>query len=243
MLPSFLLGLAVLVGGFFLYRWFVTADPRAVKRGVLWIVVVLVGLVIGGLLVFGRFLWALGALPLLVPAGLRLLRAYGMAKTFARMAGVGGGGRTSKVDTRFLHMVLDHDTGDLDGTVRHGPCAGRRLGELSEEEILDLLEACRAEDAQSAQVLEAWLDRRHPEWRDADAAGEDAGRDTRGAGRGDGTMTPEEAYAVLGLEPGADEAAIRAAYHRLIAAAHPDRGGSNWLAAKINRARQVLLGR
>ena len=57
-----------------------------------------------------------------------------------------------------------------------------------------------------------------------------------------GSMTREEAYAVLGLKPGANEAAIRAAYHRLMRAAHPDAGGSDWLAARINQARDVLLG-
>ncbi len=57
-----------------------------------------------------------------------------------------------------------------------------------------------------------------------------------------GSMTRGEAYAVLGLKPGADEAAIRAAYHRLMRAAHPDAGGSDWLAARINQARDVLLG-
>ena len=55
-------------------------------------------------------------------------------------------------------------------------------------------------------------------------------------------MTREEAYAVLGLQPGASEAEIRAAYRRLMRLAHPDGGGSDWLAARINRARDVLLG-
>ncbi len=55
-------------------------------------------------------------------------------------------------------------------------------------------------------------------------------------------MTREEAYAVLGLDPGADEAAILEAHKRLIKRLHPDGGGSSALAAKVNRARQVLLG-
>ncbi len=56
-----------------------------------------------------------------------------------------------------------------------------------------------------------------------------------------GRMTRAEAYQVLGLKPGASEEEIRAAYHRLMRAAHPDAGGSDWLAARINQARDVLL--
>jgi hypothetical protein len=57
-----------------------------------------------------------------------------------------------------------------------------------------------------------------------------------------GAMTRQEAYQVLGLTPGASEADIRAAHHRLMRTAHPDTGGSDWLAARVNMARDVLLG-
>ncbi len=55
-------------------------------------------------------------------------------------------------------------------------------------------------------------------------------------------MTRQEAYEVLGLAPGASEVDIRAAHHRLMRTAHPDAGGSDWLAARVNMARDVLLG-
>jgi hypothetical protein len=62
------------------------------------------------------------------------------------------------------------------------------------------------------------------------------------SGTASGPMTREEAWQVLGLRPGATEADIRAAHHRLMRAAHPDTGGSDWLAARVNQARDVLLG-
>ncbi|WP_428483858.1 hypothetical protein [Rhodopila sp.] len=57
-----------------------------------------------------------------------------------------------------------------------------------------------------------------------------------------GPMTREEAYEVLGLRPGASAASIREAHIRLMRAAHPDVGGSDWIAARINQARDILLG-
>jgi curved DNA-binding protein CbpA len=54
-------------------------------------------------------------------------------------------------------------------------------------------------------------------------------------------MAREEALEVLGLPPSASAADIQAAYVRLMRAAHPDQGGSDWLASRINQARDVLL--
>lgn len=64
----------------------------------------------------------------------------------------------------------------------------------------------------------------------------------RPGGRARSAMSRAEAYQVLGLAPGASEAEIRAAHRRLMRAAHPDAGGSDWLATRVNQARDVLLG-
>ena len=166
-----------------------------------------------------------------------------MAKNFSRMRQGRAGsasGQTSDVDTRFLRMTLDHDTGAMEGEVTDGPYAGRSLDGMSLDELLDLLDACRSEDEQSVQVLEAYLDRTRAGWRDGGAA-HAGGRQGRRTG-GNGVMTPAEAYEVLGLESGASAKEIKEAYLRLIANVHPDHGGSTYLAAQLNQAKDVLLG-
>jgi hypothetical protein len=158
-------------------------------------------------------------------------------------------GQTSTVETRFLRMVLDHDTGAMSGTVREGPWRGRRLDELGEADLLELWRECRAEDEQSAAVLEAYLDRAHgTAWRRAAGLEDEEEDSAAGSGRQggweeSGPMSRAEALRILGLEEGADEAEIRAAHRRLMRQHHPDSGGSNYLAAKINAAKERLLGR
>jgi DnaJ-class molecular chaperone len=104
---------------------------------------------------------------------------------------------------------------------------------------LALLRECRAADEESARLIEAYLDRADPDWQE-DFAG---ARTEHRAAPGGGDVTVEEAYAILGLAPGADVEAIRAAHRRLMKQLHPDHGGTDYLATKINRARDVLLHR
>ncbi len=156
-------------------------------------------------------------------------------------SGIGGPatGQTSEVETPVLRMTLDHDTGTMTGTVLRGQFAGMRLDELGRADLLALLRECRAADEESARLVEAYLDRIHPDWHD-DLAGERTGSRTQATGA---DLTVEEAYEILGLSPGADAEAIKAAHHRLMKQLHPDHGGTDYLAMKINRARDVLLKR
>jgi hypothetical protein len=144
----------------------------------------------------------------------------------------GGGGQRTEVRTAFLQAWLDHGSGDVGGTVLAGAFAGRTLDALSDRELLDLRTQC-AGDADSLKILEAYLDRRlGPDWRNAHQPPRGPHTD----------MTREEALAVLGLAEGASEEDVRSAHRRLIQRVHPDVGGSADLAARINRAKDVLSG-
>lgn len=146
-------------------------------------------------------------------------------------------GQRSTVRTAAIEMELDHDTGQLDGVVLAGSMEGRRLHELSRQELLSLCRELSA-DTESLQLLETYLDSRFPGWREDSDTDPGAGQ---GAAPGPGSMTKQEAYQILGLEEGASAADIRKAHRRLMQRVHPDIGGSSFLAARINQAKDLLL--
>jgi len=147
-------------------------------------------------------------------------------------------GQTSRIVTDHLEMELDHDTGAMRGQVLKGLFAGRRLESLKPVEVALLWQDCRFTDPKSAQLLEAYLDRIHPSWREDVSRGEQSM-----SGGPDGRMLESEALAILGLQAGADDETIRKAHRELMLKLHPDRGGSTYLASKINEAKEVLLAR
>ncbi|MGB0467661.1 MAG: DnaJ domain-containing protein [Pontibacterium sp.] len=144
----------------------------------------------------------------------------------------------SEVKTAIIKMTLDHDSGVMYGTVLTGPLKGQELGDLSEQAFMQLLTYCRQEDTDSARLLETYLDKRFGDrWREDDP-GEHNGQSKPKSG---GSMDRKEAYRILGLKPDADKQAVIDAHRRLMQRVHPDRGGSDYLAAKINQAKEVLL--
>jgi hypothetical protein len=174
-----------------------------------------------------------------------LLLRWRAPKQFFKNLGGPSQGQATGVNTRFLRMSLDHDSGILDGTVLEGHFKGRRLGELSQPELLELLQECRVEDEESAKVLEAYLDRVHgAAWRTGGSGNSEstgAGSSGRGTPWGGG-MTREEACEVLNISLDATPDEIKAAHHIMMKKNHPDQGGSNYLASKINQAKELLLG-
>lgn len=222
-----LLGFLLLVLFLFLGRGYVSADPKRLAKLLRQVGGVAALSSAFGLLVTGRFLLAL----LLAAAGLWLL---GKKLPFALPGqddDVWSGGQSSRVRTAMLEMTLDHATGATDGTVLAGAFAGRQLSGLTRDELVSLFRECMARDPKGAQLLRAYMERVGVK---PDMGG--GGRAASG-----GAMTAEEAYAVLGLAPGATAEEIQAAHRALMKRNHPDQGGSTYLASKINEAKDVLL--
>ena len=243
MFPAFILGVALLAGILLAGRWYANADSKTLMKVLKW---VLLGTVLSAVLFFianGRLVWALAALPALLPWFFRLRAVARAAKTFARMrhaqgnwaAGTGG---SSDVKTRFLHMWLDHETGIMSGKVIDGPYKGWRLNDMGVSDLVKLLQQCERDDPESSRVIAAYLDRTYPDWRESGESKSEAG----GSASSLGVMDRAQALKVLGLAEGATANDIKEAHRRLISGMHPDHGGSDFLAAQINQAKDVLLG-
>ncbi len=212
----------------FLFRWFLNNPPAQLARQVK---------TFGGaaLLAAGVGLLFMRQFALALPVGMAGLM---MLRRNAPMRTAGPSGQTSSVRSAGLEMALDHDSGEMDGQVLVGRHEGRRLSQLSFHELLEVGEDLSS-DEESLRLLEGYLDRAHPGWRD-DVDADEAGRQRPPPSSG--AMSTKEAYQILGLEPGASTADVRDAHRRLIKQVHPDRGGSAALAAKINEAKDRILG-
>lgn len=224
------LAAAILYG---LVQIYVNVDTKTLLRIARYVIGVLM-ILAGVALSFARRL-GLG-LPLIFLGAVTLFR--GRVGPFDFGAGSRSTGQASTVHARFIDAMLDHDSGTLSGRVREGQFVGRELDDLSDAELRELYIEVSA-DPDSVALVEAYLDRRIPGWRED--AEEDGGPRAGGA-PDSGAMTDEEAYEILGLSPGASETEIRAAHRRLLKGVHPDQGGSTFLAARINQAKDRLLG-
>lgn len=212
---------------------FAHARVENVRKALIWAAGGIGAVLLIALLWSGRGFQALWAAALFGPAILQAWRSWRAARRFARGGQAGPGGETS-VETATLVMLLHHESGRMTGKVRRGRFAGADLADLGLAQLLDLLAECSAEDQESVPLLEAWLDRTHPDWRETPRTAPPAPA---------GPMTRAEALEILGVAEGASEDEIQAAYRRLMRAAHPDQGGSAWMAARLNAARDFLLRR
>jgi hypothetical protein len=236
--PRLILLLAAIAVIYILYQRTLSVPPHKrraeyIKLGLGIAVVVVIGLTLTG-----RMHWigaALTGLLVMVRQSLpALIRLFPMLASMRGQAGTGpSSGQSSTVATDILSMQLNHDSGDLDGEVLRGKYEGWRLGEMNREQLEELLAFCRSEDTDSVQLLDSYLQQRFP--------GEQPfGQETPPSDSG-GAMGRKEALALLGLAEGASEEDIVSAHRKLMQKLHPDRGGNDYLASKINLAKDVLL--
>ena len=208
---------------------FMKASPAAIAKTIRMTGPVLVCLAGLAFVLTGRV--GLG-LPLLVTGGIWYARSRDAGSIPST-----SGGTTSTVRSAWLEMQLDHDTGEMDGAVLTGPMEGQLLSMMNDGGLLSLYQQLQ-DDPDSAALMEAYLDRRIAGWREnANTGAADGERQPPGTG----PMSKEEAYQILGLAPGAGVAEITAAHRRLMKVVHPDSGGSTFLAARINEAKDTLL--
>jgi hypothetical protein len=232
-MPTVLIGLLALALVLWLVKSFAGADPKYLIK---------LGRTAGGIvaLAIAAFLGVRGQLAIAVPLGVTGLGLLGWYPGHG-MNWFGGGrkspGQASKVRSNFLEVSLDHDTGIMTGTVTAGRLKGSDLDTL---EMTTLVGMFAEIDAESRNLLAAYLDRRHPGWRE-DHEGDAA--PGRSSAPGSGKMTEEEAYQILGLQSGASAEEIGRAHRGLMKKLHPDQGGSTYLAARVNEAKDVLLRR
>lgn len=237
------LGVLVLVGLWWLGRHYATANPTTIARVIRqaggWLALAAAAF----LFLRGRFDMA-GALGL---GGAWLLGwrqgsplPFGLGKLGLGRTAPHRSDATSRVRSALLEMELDHASGAMRGTVLAGSLAGQALDGLALPPLTALLSECRASDPDGARLLEAYLDRRFAGWRVDAEADRDPG--ARGPAQ-PGPMTEEEAYQILGLQRGAPLEEVRRAHRTLMKRLHPDQGGSDYLAARVNAAKDFLLNR
>jgi hypothetical protein len=231
-MPAIIFGILVLVVALWALNLISKADPKIAARVVK---------AAGGLvsLAFAVFLGARGELAIAIPLGafgLGLLgwMPFGPAGFSARTQR--SVGQTSRVRTAFLELELDHDSGAMHGTVLAGSRRGASLDDLPVETLAGLVGEF---DEESRALLVAYLDRRDAGWREHAQADAPSGRSAASSGK----MSQEEAYQILGLQPGVGADDIARAHRTLMKKLHPDQGGSTYLAARINEAKDVLTRR
>jgi hypothetical protein len=234
-MPTIFIGLLALALVLWLVKSFTKADPKYMIR---------IARTAGGIVALAgaAFLGVRGQLAVAVPLGAAGLGLLGWVPTdwmpswMSPILQQERSRKASSVRSNFLAVELDHDSGAMTGEIIAGRLAGTKLDQLELSTLVSLLGEF---DAESRDLLAAYLDRRHPRWRE-DAQGDAA--TGSGAARS-GKMTKEEAYQILGLEPGASAEEISRAHRGLMKKLHPDQGGSTYLAARVNEAKEVLLRR
>jgi hypothetical protein len=235
-MPTLIAGAVAVIVLYLLMQMFRAANPAVLARAIK---------IVGGVvsLAVAAFVGLRGELFVAIPLGVfgagllgwAPFGSTGFGKIFSGFNTGRSAGQTSQVRSQFIEMMLDHDSGQLAGRFVAGPQAGHSLDEFDLPQLAAMIPNF---DAESVALLESYLDRRFPAWRE-NAQRNSAGGQRRAAASG--KMTDEEAYQILGLQPGANRDEIGRAHRTLMKKLHPDQGGSTYLAARVNEAKDTLL--
>lgn len=237
-----ILYLAIVAVIYIAYQWLIK-QPKSVRWRYAGIAAG-IGLIV--LVAMGRAPWIFAIIGALLPMARRIMGLANMLPMFqqlySKLQSKNHSSSTSRnqgstVQTEFIRMSLVHESGEMAGTVLKGRFAGKTLASMDQAQLTDLFEQCLAQDNESASLLNAYLDRAYgDEWRERQSS-----QDTSYSPSSSNQMSLQEAYDILGLAEDASREDIIASHRRLIQRLHPDRGGSVYLASKLNQAKKILL--
>lgn len=232
--PRLLLIIAVAGFAIFAFQWFKRQNPAHQKKVRTQFIFVMGGLILIALVISGKLPWLFALLGAALPFAQRLFSLKRMI-TLWRGGTATHQGQGAVLQTRFIRVDLFPATGQMAGEILSGRHAGVSIATLTHQDLVDLWHHYLQIDPESAQVLAMYLDRNQgPHWRASQ-------QNTAYTPTPQHTMTREEACAILGVDDHASEADIKTAHRKLMQKFHPDRGGSNYLAIKINQAKELLL--
>lgn len=234
-MPRIILLLLVLVIAVYLMFRFQSLPPDKRRRVIQIALIIAVGILMAVLALTGRLNWLIAAIGAVLPLLPRLARFFiglwpSLSPYFKRYQQ----NKQSSMQTRFVKLQIDMLSGELQGEVLEGEYKGQHLHQMQLQQLISLLDLCKQQDNESAALLIAYLNRVHSGWA-ADNA------DSHSYQSNDSDMDEQQARDILGVSKTASKDDISKAHKRLMQKLHPDRGGSDYLAQQINRAKDILL--
>jgi len=231
-----LLSLALVLYFYYRYKRLSVAAKKQSQR----LMMLAIGVsVLVALVLTGKLSWiiaAIGALLPLIPRGARLF--LGLWPTLKPYFQRYQQNHQSNMKSRYVCLQIDMLSGELRGEILAGEFAGRELQTLTLDELLQLLKKYKQDDAESAALVMAYLDRKHAGWVEHGGDGFKQGDSNFSM---NSPMEIQQARDILGVSTLATKKEIIKAHKRLMQKLHPDRGGTDYLAQQINKARDILL--
>ena len=217
------------------WRSILNRMPADKRRRFLW-ASAFWGVLLGSILLVatGKMHWIGAGLAALIPLSKGLLglglRAWPILRFLGRFKS-----EPSQFRTDNIFVEVNFSNQKIDGEVLKGDLSGRRLSDLTPQELTALADGLHAQDRESYLLLQAYMLRAGLGGPQHNDSSDDNSQQNFGE------LSENEALEILGLKPGTSDADVISSHRRLIQRLHPDRGGSDYLAAKINAAKDKLI--